>query len=338
MILDKKYFSRHFLGVCLLVYLLIGTTMGRVLAQSVTTDSTQRIPFLRYANMPNKGRIIGVSAVGGVGYTAGMAAVSRLWYAQYPQTSFHFFNDNSGWLQIDKVGHAWTAYSEALLAARLYRWAGVKSNTSAWIGFGLGNLFQGGIEVLDGYSVGWGASTGDLIANVSGTSLMLGQELWWKEQRIAFKYSSRKPVYSNYPLAVQERALDLYGNSLGERLLKDYNGQSYWLSANVSSFMRRRPAGFPQWLNVAVGYGAEGMLGAERNTWQNPSDSTQMLNYSYIPRVRQYYLSLDVDFTRIPTRSRWLKMLFLGLNTLKIPSPTLEYNNRDKFVFHPVYW
>ena len=142
MILDKKYFSRHFLGVCLLVYLLIGTTMGRVLAQSVTTDSTQRIPFLRYANMPNKGRIIGVSAVGGVGYTAGMAAVSRLWYAQYPQTSFHFFNDNSGWLQIDKVGHAWTAYSEALLAARLYRWAGVKSNTSAWIGFGLGNLFQ----------------------------------------------------------------------------------------------------------------------------------------------------------------------------------------------------
>ena len=342
MILDKIYFLVPFLRVFaqffVFVYLLIMPSRANIWAQSLTNDSTAHVSFLQYAPKPQKGRIIGVSAIGGIGYSAGMLAVSRLWYAQYPQTSFHFFNDNIGWLQIDKVGHGWTAYNEALLAARLYRWAGVKPNTSAWIGFGLGNLFQGGIEVLDGYSVGWGASTGDLIANVSGTGLMLGQELWWHEQRIAFKYSSRKPVYTNYPLAVQNRAIDLYGSTLGERLLKDYNGQSYWLSANPSAFMRRRPAGFPQWLNVAVGYGAEGMLGAERNTWTSPTDSTKTLNYSYIPRVRQYYLSLDVDFTRIPTRSRWLKMLFLGLNTLKVPAPTLEYNSRDKFVFHPVYW
>src|SRR3712207_8632374 len=36
------------------------------------------------------------------------------------------------------------------------------------------------------------------------------------------------------------RANDLYGSSFAERMIKDYNGQTYWLSANLKSFMPGR--------------------------------------------------------------------------------------------------
>ena len=34
-----------------------------------------------------------------------------LWYKKYPKSSFHFFDDNDEWLQMDKMGHATTAYN-----------------------------------------------------------------------------------------------------------------------------------------------------------------------------------------------------------------------------------
>jgi hypothetical protein len=45
--------------------------------------------------------------------------------------------------------------------------------------------------------------------------------------------------------------------------LKDYNGQTYWASANFKSFFPK--SNLPPWLGVSVGYGAEGLFGAEEN-------------------------------------------------------------------------
>jgi hypothetical protein len=61
---------------------------------------------------------------------------------------------------------------------------------------------------------------------------------------------------------------DLRPNVLGENFLqqtlKDYNGQTYWLSINVASFLSDDTR-FPKWLNVAVGYGADGLIGGTEN-------------------------------------------------------------------------
>ena len=49
------------------------------------------------------------------------------WYAKYPRSGFHFFNDYAEWLQVDKVGHAFSAYSgsrasmEAMEMGRAFR-------------------------------------------------------------------------------------------------------------------------------------------------------------------------------------------------------------------------
>jgi hypothetical protein len=54
---------------------------------------------------------------------------------------------------------------------------------------------------------------------------------------------------------IQYRQTNVLGSSLAEQMLKDYNGQTYWLSVNLHSFYKN-----PKWLNLAIGYGANGML------------------------------------------------------------------------------
>jgi hypothetical protein len=115
-------------------------------------------------------------------------------------------------------------------------------------------------------------------------------------------------------------------------MLKDYNGQTYWLSANISSFIRKETK-FPQWLNVSVGYGATGMIGS----FSNPPewDGKKMPHFN---RTRQYYFSFDVDWTRIKTNSSFLRFVFKAFSFIKVPAPTIEYNKEDQFVFHLMFF
>jgi hypothetical protein len=134
-------------------------------------------------------------------------------------------------------------------------------------GYGSGGLsgtaFLTVVEVLDGFSSGWGFSIGDLGADLAGSGLLfIAQELAWNEQRIQVKFSFHRNTY-NDPL-LNRRADDLFGNRTHlERMLKDYNGQTYWMSANLKSFFKK--SNLPAWLNIAVGYGADGMFGGTEN-------------------------------------------------------------------------
>lgn len=55
-------------------------------------------------------------------------------------------------------------------------------------------------------------------------------------------------------------------------------------------------------------------------------------------RQRQFYLSLDVDLSRIETNSHVLKSLFSLFNTIKVPFPTLEFNDKNGFKLHYIYF
>ena len=117
------------------------------------------------------------------------------------------------------------------------------------------------------------------------------------------------------------RADDLFGNSWYERMLKDYNGQTYWLSFNLHSFFRE--AGLPVWLNVAIGYGAEGMFGGFENKWEE-GDPGFPVDRTDIKRYRQWYLAPDIRFSNIKTSKKGLKFLFEFLDAFKFPLPALE--------------
>jgi hypothetical protein len=254
--------------------------------------------------------------------SAALISLNQLWYADYPKSNFHFINDNSEWMQMDKIGHLYSSYHIGRFGAEALNWSGADKKKQLIYGAGLGFVFLTTVEVMDGFSAEWGASIGDIVANASGTALYISQELIWNEQRIIPKFSYHKTQYSNY-------RPDILGSTVPEQILKDYNGQTYWLSANLYSFSKE--AKIPKWLNIALGYGAEGMISGN-------NDSNSSILYPKPERFRQFYLSFDVDLTKIETKSHFLKTFFSVFNTLKIPSPTIEYSPQRGFKFYALYF
>jgi hypothetical protein len=259
-------------------------------------------------------------------------------------SQFHFFNDNGEWLQQDKMGHLFTAYFETNITTSLYNWTGMKKEKAYWAGAVTGSLFQLTIEVFDGFSEKWGFSYGDFLFNSLGAGLAMSQNYLWDQQRIRVKFSSHFIDYSGYDDAVQQRAENLYSTSGPEKIIKDYNGLTTWLSVNPTMFTHEETR-FPEWLMVSVGYGAEGLLGGFQNAWCSDDNikpeechTESLINYNHIDRYRQYYLSVDFDFTQIKTRCQFLKMLFELLSIIKIPAPAVEFNEGKGVKFYALYF
>lgn len=253
--------------------------------------------------------------------TASIVGLNTLWYSDYKRSSFKTTNDNSEWYKMDKLGHSFTAYQLGRFGAQALHWSGVSKKKQLIYGATLGFSFLTAVEVLDGFSEEWGFSWGDFTANAAGAGLFIGQELLWEDQRIQLKYS-----FNRSPFAQQNP--NKLGNGLLEELLKDYNGQTYWLSANLKSFFK--DSKLPKWLNVAAGYGVDGLLYG--------TDNLQNINFSNQERSRQFYLSLDVDLTKIKTNSTFLKQLFNVVNVIKVPFPTLEINSKGQVKGHLIYF
>jgi hypothetical protein len=251
--------------------------------------------------------------------TAGsLVYLQQAWYKDYSTARFHFFNDNGEWLQMDKAGHAYTCYQSSRLMMDAFAWAGFSRKSQLWVGGTMGFAYMTAIEVMDGYSNGWGYSWGDQAADMAGTALAITQEALWKEQRVHLKFSYHYSGLAQYNPV-------LLGNSAGTRLLKDYNSQAYWIGFGAP-LLNIRNENFPRWLLLSIGYSASGMIGARENPVpENDTPDKTMI----FKRQRVLLLSLDVDFTKIKTRSRFLRGLFSAVNVLKVPFPTIAFSTGE---------
>ncbi len=288
---------------------------------SFNTFSQTKTSFFQKSDTLNKNRRNAVYITEASVATITLIGLNQLWYADYPRSSFHFLNDNTSWMQMDKFGHAFSSYYIGKMGMDALSWAGESKKNQLIYGATLGFVFLTTIEVFDGFSEEWGFSTGDVFANAIGTSLLIGQELLWDEQRIQMKFSFHTTSYAkNNPGKLGENTL--------QQILKDYNGQTYWLSINLWSFFKESK--IPKWLNFALGYGADGL----------PENS---FDYSMHPpqqyeSYRQFYSSIDIDLTKIKTKSPFLKTVFNVFNLFKIPAPTIEYRSNGSFKFHALYF
>jgi hypothetical protein len=263
----------------------------------------------------NRQRLTKFVLISSTAYGVTLVGLNSLWYTNSPHQSFRFFNDNDEWKQVDKVGHFTSAFYLSYGTSSALKWCNLPAKKSNFIGAVTGFLILVPVEIFDGFSQAYGASSGDLIADAAGSSFFLGQQLLWNDIRISPKFSFHQTRYA------ASRPSVLGDNTLSE-ILKDYNGQTYWLSADIDKFIR-----FPRWLNLAVGYGAQQMVYAR---------DTQNRYLGYTP-FRQYYLSLDFDLRAIRTRSKVLKTMIFIASIIKLPAPTLEFS-RKKIVFHPLYF
>jgi len=265
----------------------------------------------RNALVITEASVVGLSLIG----------LNSLWYNDYPRSKFHTIDDANEWKQMDKIGHVFSTYQLSKAGADLLNWSGVSKNNQLIYGSTLGLVFLTTVEVFDGFSSEWGFSWSDFGANAIGTTLYVGQELLWDEQRFVIKYSFHKTNFA-------PQRPNTLGNGLLEEALKDYNGQTYWLSFNLRSFLK--DAKIPEWLNLAFGYGADGMLSSRGESVDNLFTNQN--------QYRQFYLSFDVDLTRIKTESHVLKTIFSVLNVIKIPLPTVEFNSQNRPVFRLFYF
>jgi hypothetical protein len=269
----------------------------------------------------NKNRAFIVGGTVAVTYASSLIALNQTWYKNYPKSSFHTFDDSGEWLQMDKVGHGWSVYNLSRASTSAWKWAGLSQKQSVLIGSLTGFSYLTVIEILDAHSEKWGWSWADMAANIGGSSLFALQELGWKEQRIQFKFSAHRKKYES---GLNTRADELFGESLPERILKDYNGQTLWFSFNLKSFLKK--SNLPSWLNLSIGYGANGMFGGYENIGYDKNGNINF-NRTDIQRRRQWYLSPDIDFTKIKTNSKLLRTILSGINCIKVPAPALEFSN-----------
>jgi uncharacterized protein YfiM (DUF2279 family) len=267
------------------------------------------LPFQLHAqdslSQVNTKRLKAVIIGSGVAYTGSMIALSSVWYSQYDKQSFHFFNDAHEWKQMDKMGHFYSAFQLSSISSKTLQWSGVSKRKSDLASTLTSLAIMSSIEVLDGFSAGYGASASDLAANAVGAGFYLGQQLIWNEVRIYPKFSFHRTSYA-------KQRPEALGSGLLEEIIKDYNGQTYWLSADMNKFLK-----FPKWLNLAVGYGAQNMLYA---------NDASNVNQNLLP-YRQYFIGIDFDLTAIKSRSRLVNTLLYVANMVRLPAPALEISN-----------
>jgi hypothetical protein len=177
----------------------------------------------------------------------------------------------------------------------------MKPKNADWVGVGVGLSYLTFLEVLDGFSDEWGFSAYDMLANVSGSALFWGQERLFKQQIIV-------PKFSFHPTEYAALRPEILGSTFTEKLLKDYNGQTYWLSFSPGTMSDNK---FPKWLCFSLGYSADQKIVGSEETY---------LNYH---SRREFLVSMDIDFSRIPVKNHFLKTVFSQLNYLKIPFPAL---------------
>ncbi|MDQ2719996.1 MAG: YfiM family protein [Bacteroidota bacterium] len=300
--------------------IIFGVLLFLIISDTIFGQRLQEQGFLPATGNFHKQRfnavIISETAVA----TLATIGLQYLWYKKYPKSRFHFFDDNGEWQQMDKVGHATSAYSIAAIQYNLMRWSGVRQNSSIWIAGATALAYMSMIEISDGFSAEWGFSKGDMLANIAGTAIFAAQQSVWKEQKIQMRFSFHHSIYAQYHP-------NELGSNLPQRMLKDYNGQSYWLAFNVSSFLGK--TNFPKWIDADFGYGAEGMTGAVTNP--TVVDGKPIPSFE---RQRKLFFGVTGAFTtkRETPYPSWL-------NIFKVPSPVVEWKLKDnKIKLKPLYF
>ena len=247
-------------------------------------------------------------------------ALNSLWYKDYPQSKFHFFNDSKEWMQMDKFGHAFTSYQVGRNFYNSLQTSDSNRKTNIFLGGASGLIYLTSIEILDGKSAQWGFSKSDMIANTFGYFLFASQEYFLQQQFISMKFSYQKSAFANV-------RPETFGRNFQQRLLKDYNGQTYWFSAPLS-LKRTNTKRFTQWLCVSFGYSIDQNVYADNN----------INSVNNFHATREFFFSFDADLNRIKWRRKWMKKIASVINFIKIPSPTIGIRSDGKVKLYPVYF
>ena len=296
---------RYIVVICItLITIIVNLSFGQ-------TDS------LTPSKQSNKKVVLNASVI--AGWAGSQSALYQIWYSDYNTGKFHVFDDSHEWLYMDKLGHIFTNYQ--LTKTLFHTYSTSYSEHSALIRSTAVSLgFQTTLELMDGFSSGWGFSWTDMLANTMGASLFYLQHAKFKHQVVQPKFSFSPSHLAHYrPM--------LLGNSTIQQVFKDYNGQTYWYSFQLPQRSIKR---IPAWINLAFGYSITNKLDAHLNNYHTSDGKT-------LTARTEFLCALDINLEKIPVKNRFLKGLFRAANSIKFPFPTIGYST-GKLHFYPIYF
>jgi hypothetical protein len=242
-------------------------------------------------------------------YGLGISLLSWAWYRHQKRSTFHFFNDNAEWQQMDKFGHFLTAFHISKGAYHSLLAVEQAPQKALQYGGWTGGVLMTPIEVLDGFSDGYGASWGDELANFLGSAFFI-----WQQKQ--FGKIIMQPRFHFQSTSFAALRPSLLGKDWTEQWLKDYNGQTYWLAVDLADLTAIAPEYnnplldfLSQYCLLGIGYSAKNMIFAR---------DEQNIAAGFVP-YREVHIGLLLKNNVLPTHLPFFRLLNGLLNIWASP-------------------
>ena len=185
----------------------------------------------------------------GIAYAGFSYQMSQHFFTTTPIGPFHLRQDWKTWKGMDKFYHAYGSYQLSSLFYQMNKWAGIDSIKSLNLAFLESVIFSTTKEYFDGRIKIGGWSWYDIGMNNLGNLNFYFQQRFLGSQKIQYKFS----YFSSGLQAYNPGTL---GTSNLNYWMKDYNGETFWLSSSLGDWNITQN----KWLKplgLAIGYGAQ---------------------------------------------------------------------------------
>jgi hypothetical protein len=271
--------------------------------ESGQRNSTASFPNASCPMTP--GQVTAARAGVGGAFVAGNAYLYRYfkkaWWSGERAPHFFFHADwDQEFRDQDKFGHMLGGYHLARVGYAGLREACVGEKKAIFWSAAYAAAFQLQIEIFDGQFKKYGFSYADMIANTTGQTLAVLQELHPRLRAI-------KPTFSYHETNALKNPPP--GSELRPSL--DYSGQTYWFSADVNDML---PDGakpyWPAFIRFSVGHSI--------TDWQLPTTTAPQR------AQRKILLSLDFDPEKLPGNAPLWRTIKHTLSYYRFPAPALQ--------------
>lgn len=276
---------------------------------------TGELPYL--VSKPKLLNIVALTGIfGAIFYGQHTIQQSDVWKETGP---FHFMEDIQYALWVDKFGHIYGGYATSYLFTEAFITSGFGWELSNILGSVMGLGYMSYIEVLDGFSKGFGFSPTDYYANVLGAGFFLAQYYVPCLQNFNPKFMYVNPKW----LGEKDR-------NPHESFIDNYSAQTFWLSINVQNLFGGVVARYvPEWLELSIGYAAYSLCYPPLEGC-DPSVSEQVSPDAW--GNRKIIISVDYNLVKLlpdgPPFWNWFKQNF---KLFKLPAPAIEFGKTTKF-------
>ncbi len=228
----------------------------------------------------------------------------KAWWSGERAPHFFFHADwDQEFRDQDKFGHMLGGYHLARFGYAGLRSACVSEKKAIFWSAAYAAAFQLQIEIFDGQFKKYGFSYADMIANTTGQTLAVMQELHpsWRAIKPTFSYHKTR--------ALMNTENGLITTELRPSL--DYSGQTYWFSADMNRLL---PEGVKEYWPSFIRFSA----GHSVTDWVNPETGATQRG------KRKIMLSLDFDPEKLPGNAPLWKSIKHTLSYYHFPAPALE--------------